>query len=127
MEQLKTMTALFIGGGFGTLLRYGLSKIGNPWSDHFFWGTFSVNIIGCLFLGLIVGISYKNPALASTPLYSFLAIGLCGGFTTFSTFAFENQTFLKNGQILEFSLYTISSIILGILAISLGLYSAKVL
>ena len=88
------MTALFIGGGFGTLLRYGLSKIGNPWSDHFFWGTFSVNIIGCLLLGLIIGLSYKNPALASAPLYSFLAIGFCGGFTTFSTFAFENQAFL---------------------------------
>ena len=38
MEQLKTMTALFIGGGFGTILRYGLSKIGNPLSDHFFLG-----------------------------------------------------------------------------------------
>jgi CrcB protein len=125
MEQLKTMTALFIGGGFGTLLRYGLSKIGNPWSAHFFWGTFSVNTIGCFLLGLIVGISYKNPALASAPLYSFLAIGLCGGFTTFSTFAFENQAFLKNGQILEFSVYTLSSIIIGVLAISLGLYSAK--
>ena len=73
----------------------------------------------------VVGISYKNPALASTPLYSFLAIGLCGGFTTFSTFAFENQTFLKNGQILEFTFYTLSSIIIGILAISLGLHTAK--
>ena len=127
MEQLKTMTALFIGGGFGTILRYGLSKIGNPLSDHFFWGTFGVNIIGCLLLGLIIGLSYKNPALASAPLYSFLAIGLCGGFTTFSTFAFENQAFLKNGQILEFTFYTLSSIIIGILAISLGLHTAKVI
>lgn len=127
MDQFKTLSVLFMGGGLGTLLRYGVSKIGNPLSAHFFWGTFSANVIGSLLLGLIIGLSYKNPSLAHSSFYSFLVIGVCGGFTTFSTFAFENQSLLRNGQLLDFSVYTLGSLIAGIIAVFLGLYASKVL
>ncbi|MFT4791250.1 MAG: CrcB protein [Arcticibacterium sp.] len=125
MEQIRTLFVLFIGGGLGTVLRYALSKLLNPLSDHFYWGTFSVNIIGSLILGIVIGFSYKNPILYSNTFYPFLAIGLCGGFTTFSTFALENQSLLKSGHFLEFGLYIASSLVMSILAIGLGLWMSK--
>jgi len=125
MEQLKILFVLFIGGGLGTVLRSVFSKLLNPISEHFYWGTFGVNIIGSLLLGFLIGLTYKNPLFASQSLYLFLAVGLCGGFTTFSAFALENNNLLKNGQFLEFALYLAASIILGILAIGLGLWMSK--
>lgn len=125
MEQLKTLAILFIGGGIGTLLRYGFSKIANPISTHFYWGTFGVNILGCLLLGMAIGYGLKQPSFATNSLYLFLVVGLCGGFTTFSTFALENHTLLKKEMLFPFLTYTIASIATGIIAVAAGLWISK--
>ena len=127
MEALKTLFVLFVGGGVGTLLRYGLSQLLNPMSMHFYWGTFGVNAIGSLVLGIVVGLGLNNNVFAGQPLYSFLVVGVCGGFTTFSTFALENQGLLKNGLYLEFGLYAVASMAAGILAITAGLWLSRML
>ena len=121
---MKQVLLVFLGGGLGSALRYLISKPLNIVFHNFFLGTFLVNIVGCLLIGVILGFSAKNnvPATNNT---LFLATGFCGGFTTFSAFAFEKHGLLKNGELLHFSIYTISSIVVGILAVVLGLWLSR--
>jgi CrcB protein len=123
---MKQFLLVFLGGGIGSGLRYLLSKTLNPFTSNFFIGTFGVNIIGCLIIGIILGLSAKSTALSNNTIL-FITIGFCGGFTTFSSFALENYGMLREGQITSFLLYTISSIVVGILAVALGLWLSKIL
>ncbi|WP_437396981.1 fluoride efflux transporter CrcB [Flagellimonas lutimaris] len=121
---MKQAFLVFLGGGFGSVLRYLISKPLNPLFHNFFLGTFLVNIIGCLLIGLFLGLSAKGHILTYNNTL-FLATGFCGGFTTFSAFAFEKHSFLKNGDLLNLAIYMISSIGIGVLAVVLGLWIAK--
>lgn len=121
---MKQAFLVFLGGGFGSVLRFLISKPLNALSQNFFIGTFLVNIIGCLLIGLVLGLSSKGNVLTYNSTL-FLATGFCGGFTTFSAFAFEKHYFLKNGDLLNLAVYLISSISIGVLAVILGLWLAK--
>ena len=123
---MKQFLLVFLGGGIGSLLRYIISRTFNTYFQHFYLGTFLVNIIGCLIIGLVLGISYKSNLLSQNQTL-LLTTGFCGGFTTFSTFALENQALLKSGEIFHFSLYTIASIAVGIFAVILGLWLSKLM
>ena len=123
---MKQLLVVFLGGGMGSLLRYAFSKTLNGYFTHFFLGTFLANILGCLLIGFILGMSAKGNVLTENQTL-LLATGFCGGFTTFSSFAFEKHSLLTNGDILHFLLYTLSSIIIGICAIALGLWASKLL
>lgn len=116
---MKQALLVFVGGGLGSLLRFLLSKHLNTLSTSFFWGTFSVNILGCLILGLLTGYSLRNSNFP--PEYSLLfATGFCGGFTTFSTFVLEKHQLLRDGAWLPFLAYLGLSIATGYLFLWLG-------
>ncbi|WP_282161297.1 fluoride efflux transporter CrcB [Ulvibacterium marinum] len=123
---MKQLLLVFLGGGFGSMLRYLISRIFNDHFQYFFLGTFLVNILGCLLMGFILGLSLKGDYLTQNQIL-ILATGFCGGFTTFSAFAFEKHSLLTSGELFHFSLYTLSSIVIGIFAIALGLWLAKLL
>jgi CrcB protein len=76
-------------------------------------------MLGCLLIGIIYGLSVKGNLL-STEMRLFLAVGLCGGFTTFSSFASENLILLKDGNFFYFALYTGLSVFLGLMATYFG-------
>ncbi len=105
-----------LGGAMGSIARYLSQKYIYEWHPHPFpFGTFFVNIFGCFLIGVFYGLAEKGNIL--TPEWRlFLTTGLCGGFTTFSSFAFENFVLLKAGDFLYFGLYTAGSVILGIAA-----------
>ncbi|MDE3741831.1 fluoride efflux transporter CrcB [Maribacter polysaccharolyticus] len=123
---MKQLLLVFLGGGIGSMLRYIISRTFNDYYQHFYLGTFLANIIGCLIIGLVFGLSIKNNLLTQNQTL-LLGTGFCGGFTTFSTFAFENHAMLKAEEIIQFSIYTISSITIGILAVALGFWLAKLI
>ena len=121
---MKQLVLVFIGGGFGSVLRYIIGKFLNNTENGIPYGTFLANILGSLFIGIILGYAAKNDTLSqSTTLL--LATGFCGGFTTFSTFAYENHVFLKSGDFTSFAFYTIASFIVGFLAVFAGMYVVK--
>ncbi|MGV6831996.1 MAG: fluoride efflux transporter CrcB [bacterium] len=121
---MKAVLFVFLGGGIGSVARFLLGKALNSSQTGIPYGTFLANIIGSLIIGLILGYAARNETFTQHQVL-LLATGFCGGFTTFSTFAYENHIFLKNGDFFNFALYTIGSFIVGFLAVFLGMYLTK--
>lgn len=122
---MKNLLLVFIGGGFGSSLRYLIGKYLNSTETGIPWGTFTANILGSFLIGIILGLAAKNDTLSQSQTL-LLATGFCGGFTTFSTFAYENHVFLKSGDFTSFALYTIASFIVGFLMVFLAMYLVKI-
>lgn len=121
---MKAILLVFVGGGIGSVLRFLLSKLGNSNVSGIPFGTFTANILGSLFIGLILGWAAKNEGISENTML-LLATGFCGGFTTFSSFAYENHVFLKAGDFSTFALYTFGSFVLGFMAVFLGIWMVK--
>ena len=121
---MKQLLFVFIGGGFGSVLRYLIGKFLNNSENGIPYGTFAANILGSLLIGIILGYAAKNETLSQNNTL-LLATGFCGGFTTFSTFAYENHLFLKSGDFTSFAFYTIASFVVGFLAVFAGMYLVK--
>jgi len=121
---LKQLILVFLGGGFGSVLRFIIGKWLNNSNTGIPYGTFAANIIGSLLIGVILGMAAKNETLSQSQTL-LLATGFCGGFTTFSTFAYENHVFLKSGDFMSFAIYTVASFVIGFLAVFLGLFLVK--
>jgi CrcB protein len=124
---MKQILLIGLGGFIGSVARYFVSKLNIYW--HFLsipMGTLTVNIIGSLLIGFLVGISGKSDLL--TPgMRLFWMVGICGGFTTFSSFSNENMQLIQNGQFLTALIYTGLSIILGFSAVYFGYLIANLL
>ena len=114
--MLRNILLVAIGGAIGSVCRYLLSGINvASWP----WGIFAVNILGSLFIGLLVGLVSKG--IVSPEIKLLLVTGFCGGFTTFSTFANESFSMMKAGDALQMALYLGASVVIGILAVWLGM------
>jgi CrcB protein len=125
--MLKQLLLIGTGGFIGSVARFLISRL-NTRVEWFSIpiGTLTVNILGSLLIGFLIGISEKSPIL-TVEWRMFLMVGLCGGFTTFSSFSGENLVLLKKGQILPMLLYTGLSNFLGFTAVYLGYISTKLM
>ena len=122
--MIKDIILVGIGSGIGGICRYLISLFMGQSPCGFPWGTFVVNIIGCLLIGILWGLTSRFQHLA--PAFSLLLmVGFCGGFTTFSTFSKEGLTMLQTNHYTQFALYTIGSMLLGITAVALGYITAR--
>jgi len=117
---MKEFLVVFLGGGLGSALRYGIQLLLNERiiPHHFPWATFAVNIIGCFLIGLFYAWSARWNITPHVRLL--LTTGFCGGFTTFSTFCNDGLQLLNKGFIASFCFYFGLSILLGILAVVAG-------
>lgn len=120
--MIKDLLLVGLGGGVGSMLRYLTSRLSARYisSEWTLVGTFIANIIGSFIIGLVVGWLLLNMSKSQTlPLV--LVIGFCGGYTTFSAFAFENVQLLQSGQLFLSILYILGSVIFGIVAVWAGI------
>lgn len=122
---MKYLLLVFLGGGLGSSLRYFISSQLNT-ENVLPYGTLLVNIAGSFVIGAILGHVLKNETLNQGTVL-FLAAGFCGGFTTFSAFAFENFQYLREGAYAQFATYTIGSLVLGVAAVFVGIMAVRAL
>jgi CrcB protein len=124
---MKIWILIFVGGGIGSLCRYLVSRsINSSVVSGFPYGTFLVNVTGCFLIGFFV--FYFTDArfgVNSLQWRLFLVTGICGGYTTFSAFSYENIQLFESNQVFTFLAYTFGSIILGLLATFSGVLIAR--
>lgn len=121
---MLNVLAIFIGGGLGSISRYYLSLLMKAYSLNFPVATLSVNIMGSLILGFAAALFWRETHLHTT-LKLAITVGFCGGLTTFSTFSWETFDLIKNGEYLLAVIYAVISVLVCVLAISLGAFLTK--
>ena len=121
MELIKSILAVGAGSFLGGAGRYLVSLAMKSVSKGFPWATLAVNLAGCFLIGLLWGVFSKN-GTESSNWALFLTVGICGGFTTFSTFSKEALVMLQGGNIWGFSGYVAISVIAGIALVAFGYY-----
>ncbi|MEI6569248.1 MAG: fluoride efflux transporter CrcB [Verrucomicrobiota bacterium] len=118
--MFKTLLIAGTGGFIGTILRFLVSRYFQENSFSLFpWGTFSVNIAGSLLIGIFYGMSERGNLL-SPDIRIFLTVGICGGFTTFSSLSNDAFMLLQEKEWLKLSLYASLSFFLGLVAVYVG-------
>lgn len=119
MELIKTILAVGAGSFLGGACRYMVSLAMRGVSKGFPWATLAVNLVGCFLIGLLWGLFSKNGTEGSNWAL-FLTVGLCGGFTTFSTFSKEALVMLQAGNVWGFAGYIALSVIAGVALVAVG-------
>ena len=119
--MIKHVLLVGLGGGLGSMARYLCQRWFSVQYMHSFpWGTFTVNIAGCLLIGLLWGISFRT--FESNESWKlFLMAGICGGFTTFSAFTLEGIGLIRENKWGLFFAYVAGSVLLGLLATFIGM------
>jgi len=106
---VNTLLLVFLGGGIGSLARYGVGRwIGPPALGSFPWATFAVNVVGSLLIGALVGLALQRGVSDATR--AFLAFGVLGGFTTYSSFNAETLLLFEQRGALAAGGYVLATV-----------------
>jgi fluoride exporter len=122
---MNNLVLVFIGGGLGSLARYGIAKALSAWPSVFPFGTLTANILACLILGTFTGWATLRSADMVTASRLFVAVGFCGGFSTFSSFSNETIQLFLNNRWTEAFLNVLLSVVLCFGATFLGMWFGK--
>lgn len=121
---MLNIIAIFLGGGIGSVTRYWISNLLKNYSINFPLATLCVNLVGSFILGFTIALFWHKSHLHPTIKLA-VAVGFCGGLTTFSTFSWETFDLIKNGEFILTFLYVFISILVCLLAVSLGAFLSK--
>ena len=124
MELLKTLFAVGAGSFLGGAGRYLVSLAMKGLNKGFPLATLAVNLVGCFLIGLLWGVFSKNGTEGSNWAL-FLTMGVCGGFTTFSSFSKEALMMLQSGNLWGFAGYVAFSVVVGIALVALGYFLVR--
>jgi len=120
-DIIKNISIVGAGSFIGGAARYLVSLVMKAASKEFPWATLAVNLAGCFLIGLLWGL-FSRTASEGSNWALFLTVGLCGGFTTFSTFSKEALIMLQSGNIWNFAGYIALSVITGVALVAVGYY-----
>ena len=121
----RNVLLVALGSMFGGVARYICSlQIAERYVTEFPYGTFVVNLVGCFLVGCFYGLAERFEWF-SPDLRLMLTVGFCGGFTTFSSFAYENVRLLQERDYTTFGSYALLSVVIGLLAAFAGLSLSK--
>ena len=116
-----------IGGALGALMRFGAQNWIGSLPNGFPVATFLVNIVGSIAMGVLVGILAKTTPQYQNEIRLFVAVGVFGGFTTFSSFSLDAIALLERGEILQAAIYVVGSVLLALAGLWIGLTAVRVL
>ena len=123
---MNQLILIFVGGGLGSITRFMLGKyIQEQFMRNFPFGTLGINILASLILGLLLGM-FEAKTLVNPNYRAFIAIGFCGGFSTFSTFSNDTLQLIQNNRFSEALLNILLNVVLCILATFGGITLAKI-
>lgn len=127
MSSIPLYISVAIGGAIGSAARFGLmNAAGRWWGTEYPYGTLIVNVAGALAMGFLVGM-FAAFAQVGQEVRAFFAVGILGGFTTFSTFSLDMVTLLQRGEVFAAIVYATASVLLTIFALYLGLAATRML
>jgi CrcB protein len=123
---LNALVAVAIGGALGSVLRYWVgAAVLRPGLSALPWATFFVNVSGSFALGFLA--RYFGPPHASRTVFLALTVGLCGGYTTFSTFTLDMLTMVERGETSRAMGYALASVLAAYAALAVGYQLARAL
>jgi fluoride exporter len=111
-----------LGSAIGGVARFWTSGlIAHHFGETFPWGTLIVNVLGCFIIGLIATLTSPDGRIfVGTETRQFLMLGICGGYTTFSSFSFQTLELVRDGELFRASAYILLSVLLCLVAVWLG-------
>ena len=123
---MEKLILVFLGGGVGSAARYGvgvlaMKRLGPGWP----YGTFTVNVVGGLLMGALIGYLAHRGGADQERWRVLLAVGVLGGFTTFSSFSLEVALMIERREYGQAGLYILLSVVLAVAALFIGLLSAR--
>jgi CrcB protein len=116
---MQTYLFVFLGGGLGSVCRFGLGHLTAGYRWQFPWATFAANVLACFLLGIFVMLNAKGRLGGQMPVL--LMAGFCGGFSTFSTFSNETVQMMLAGDWLKAGVYVVASVLACFIAVFWGL------
>lgn len=117
-----------LGSALGGMGRYACTGLGTRWfGETFPWGTLFVNVAGSLVIGVLAVAIPAESRVFTDDSRDFLMIGICGGFTTFSSFSLQTLNLVRNGDWGAASAYTLASVVLCLAAVAIGYFGASAL
>jgi len=127
MDLMALMYVAF-GGAFGAMCRYGVvSWVDSVKMSEFPYGTFAVNVLGCFLMGVWIAVASTMLPAKAKDLHMLFAVGVLGGFTTFSAFSMDVFLLLERGLLMEGAFYIIGSVVLSVLALMAGMWCLRMI
>ncbi len=123
--MIRSILLVGLGSAIGSILRYLSAMLVNKyWNQAFPLATFIINMLGCLLIGVLIAFIEKQPGVSDN-FRLLMVTGFCGGYTTYSAFAYENTSLMSSGQTLIAFAYIAASVLVGMLFVWVGMYLGR--